>query len=78
MGLERLVSVLQEKKSNYDTDLFMPLFAKIKTLNAELPEYSGKVRCVSEEVALTVRCHTFGLSVESCMHSELFRWVAKT
>jgi alanyl-tRNA synthetase len=30
MGLERLVSVIQEKRSNYDTDLFMPLFASIQ------------------------------------------------
>ena len=26
MGLERLVSVIQNKRSNYDTDMFMPLF----------------------------------------------------
>lgn len=40
MGFERLVALLQEKKSNYDTDLFQPLFNAIqKCSNA--PEYRG-------------------------------------
>lgn len=30
MGLERVVSVIQGKRSNYDTDLFMPLFDAIR------------------------------------------------
>jgi len=32
MGLERLVSVLQDKRSNYDTDLFTPYFEAIRKL----------------------------------------------
>ncbi len=32
MGLERIVSVLKDVRSNYDTDLFEPLFAKIQKL----------------------------------------------
>jgi alanyl-tRNA synthetase len=37
MGLERVVSVLQNKRSNYDTDIFMPIFDfihKVRTLVA--------------------------------------------
>ncbi|MBD3627391.1 alanine--tRNA ligase [Cyclobacterium sp.] len=33
MGLERLVRVIQQKKSNYDTDLFTPFIAKIESLS---------------------------------------------
>merc|ERR1719305_1892229 len=42
MGLERLVSVIQNKSSNYDTDLFGPLFAAI-TAGTGMRPYSGKV-----------------------------------
>lgn len=33
MGLERLVRILQNKTSNYDTDLFMPLIADISAMS---------------------------------------------
>jgi alanyl-tRNA synthetase len=41
MGFERLVSVLQDKTSNYDTDIFHPLFAKIQEVTGGRP-YTDK------------------------------------
>lgn len=40
LGYERLVSVLQNKLSNYDTDVFTPLFAKIQEVTGAR-EYKG-------------------------------------
>lgn len=40
MGFERLVSVLQDKPSNYDTDVFSPLFQVIRDLTGAR-EYRG-------------------------------------
>ncbi|XP_011300406.1 alanine--tRNA ligase, cytoplasmic [Fopius arisanus] len=42
LGLERLVSVIQGKRANYDTDLFVPLFEAIQKGTGARP-YSGKV-----------------------------------
>lgn len=42
MGFERLVSVIQDKRSNYDTDVFQPLFAAIQS-GTNAPPYEGKV-----------------------------------
>ncbi|KIJ31275.1 hypothetical protein M422DRAFT_76648 [Sphaerobolus stellatus SS14] len=42
MGFERLVSVIQDKRSNYDTDVFAPLFEKIQEITGARP-YEGKL-----------------------------------
>ncbi|KAH9935401.1 tRNA synthetases class II (A)-domain-containing protein [Fomitopsis serialis] len=69
MGFERLVSVIQNKRSNYDTDVFSPIFAKIQELTGVRP-YQGKFGDEDEEgidtayrvVADHVRTLTFALS----------------
>jgi alanyl-tRNA synthetase len=42
MGLERIVSILQNKRSNYDTDIFMPIFDEIHRLTG-VRAYQGKL-----------------------------------
>ncbi|KAL0274298.1 UNVERIFIED_CONTAM: hypothetical protein PYX00_006755 [Menopon gallinae] len=42
MGYERLVSVIQNKRSNYDTDIFTPLFDAIHKGTGS-PPYQGRV-----------------------------------
>ena len=43
MGFERITSILQNKSSNYDTDVFMPIINEIqKKTNCKIP-YKGKV-----------------------------------
>ncbi|RPD74749.1 hypothetical protein L226DRAFT_545685 [Lentinus tigrinus ALCF2SS1-7] len=69
MGFERLVSVVQNKRSNYDTDVFEPLFQKIQELTGVRP-YSGKfgdeddngIDTAYRVIADHVRTLTFALS----------------
>lgn len=40
MGFERLTSVIQDKRSNYDTDIFLPIFEVIHKVILIEPKFS--------------------------------------
>ncbi|KAI9806910.1 MAG: Alanine--tRNA ligase [Piccolia ochrophora] len=69
LGFERLVSVLQDRSSNYDTDVFTPLFARIQEVTGARP-YGGKfgeedpdgIDTAYRVVADHVRLLTFAIS----------------
>ncbi|KAJ7045355.1 tRNA synthetases class II (A)-domain-containing protein [Mycena alexandri] len=69
MGFERLVSIVQDKRSNYDTDVFAPIFGKIQELTGVRP-YEGRfgaddvdgIDTAYRVVADHVRTLTFALS----------------
>ena len=54
MGFERVVTILQGKKSNYDTDLFEPILRGIEELSGErygaVKDPSGNVWWVATHV----------------------------
>src|SRR4051794_9492848 len=60
MGLERITAVLQNKESNYDTDVFMPLLTEIGRLSAHTYDGSMSPSDVSlRVVADHIRATTF-------------------
>ena len=54
MGFERLASILQGKTSNYDTDVFTPLFAAIQEATG-CPPYEGKLGADLRWLSLGIR-----------------------
>jgi alanyl-tRNA synthetase len=51
MGLERITAVLQNKESNYDTDVFMPLLTEIGRLSSLSPASPGHTYAASMSAA---------------------------
>lgn len=65
MGFERITAVLQDKTSNYDTDVFMPLFKAIQDVTGG-PDYTGELKSKTDiayrVIADHVRALTFSLT----------------
>ena len=50
-GLERIASVVQNKKTNFDTDLFMPIMENIlKVLNIKREDYDITVKIIADHI----------------------------
>lgn len=82
MGMERVTSVLQNKVSNYATDIFTPIFAAIHAVSSDVEEYTDKVSFhFFAALQTSNRCHiTFSslgkipvrlLACLFCMHAQL-------
>jgi alanyl-tRNA synthetase len=80
MGFERVTAVLQGKDSNYDTDVFTPLFAAIKKVT-KAPDYTGKLDNLKDTayrvIADHIRTLTFALTDGATIGNEGRNYVLK-
>ncbi|XP_063867688.1 alanine--tRNA ligase, mitochondrial-like isoform X1 [Scylla paramamosain] len=76
MGLERITAVLNNKSSNYDTDLFMPIFSAIQRMSGR-PVYSGSFsrdnqcldtayRVLADHARMVTVCLADGMFPQEC------------
>ena len=60
MGFERIVAVLQNKTSNYDTDLFTPLIAAVEEISGK--KYAGENQVAMRVIADHLRSLSFAIA----------------
>ena len=60
LGLERLVSIIQNAETNFDSDLFYPIILKIREFTTE--KYDGQRQMAYRVIADHIRTITFALS----------------
>lgn len=56
MGFERITAVLQGKDSNYDTDVFTPIFEKIQQVTGAKP-YGGSLESMADTAYRVIGDH---------------------
>ena len=61
MGLERMVSVIQDAKTNYDTDLFMPIIKATEAISGEKYGTSAEKDTAFKVVADHIRTAAFAV-----------------
>src|SRR5699024_11959371 len=61
-GLERIVSVLQETPTNFETDLFMPLIEKVEEISGIEYETAGELKQSFKVISDHVRAVTFAIA----------------
>jgi len=62
MGLERMCSILQNGKTNFDTDLFLPIIEKIETISGRRYGNDAEADTAFKVIADHVRAVTFAIS----------------
>ncbi len=68
MGLERLVSIIQQGETNFDTDLFLPIIRATEKI-AKVP-YEGEYKMAYRVIADHIRTVTFAISDGAAFSNE--------